>query len=148
MTRMIKIAVLSTAVAIIAATSNAQSALSLNDIRAAVDSSGYEIVSTAETGIFIEIGGNKVYISVAGFDGDITYVHWHPTLGDHIQPDAINVFNRDIKFGRIYRDADGDIVLQMDRNVTGGATEANVASDLEVMEMLLDKLNTDNPRSN
>ena len=51
--------------------------------------------------------------------------------------DNIAAWNRDARFGRAYLDRDGDPVVEMDVDVSRGATTEALASNLESWRLVL-----------
>ena len=54
-----------------------------------------------------------------------------------LRADDIAAWNRDVCFGRAYPDRDGDPVVEMDVDVSRGATTEALASNLERWRLVL-----------
>ncbi len=92
----------------------------------------------------VQVSGHVILVAIAGLDGDISFLTW---LSDVNSGDVgyqfINKFNNEVKFGRAYLDSAGDVILQMDRNASGGVSAKNIESDFEVFLMLITKFLSD-----
>jgi hypothetical protein len=53
-----------------------------------------------------------------------------------ITPEKMNEWNREHRFSRAYRDAEGDSVLESDIDFTGGVTEANIKAWVKIFRNL------------
>jgi len=58
-------------------------------------------------------------------------------LNAKLEPDKVNRWNADKRFGRVYLDQDGDAVIEMDLNVQHGVTRANLAESFAIWRLLL-----------
>jgi len=53
------------------------------------------------------------------------------------EPDVINAWNRDKRFGKAYIDNEGDAVVEMDLNLEHGVSKDNLDADLTVWQLVV-----------
>ncbi|GJL94592.1 MAG: hypothetical protein DHS20C05_09970 [Hyphococcus sp.] len=118
--------------------------VSRQDILRALTAQGLNAQEAQDNQIRVEVAQYRIYIWLAGADGDISYATWLPGVSsDEVSLKVLNDFNNDTKFGRAYADDNGDIYLQMDRNSAGGVSIKNIESDFDVFLSLIHKFMTD-----
>lgn len=127
-------------IAIILAAWSSAFAITPEDISKAMEERGYTVVEVSDSMVAVSYRGLSVLIAVNGSDGDVSFLTYVEEIkGSMVGYEVLNRFNNEVKFGRAYIDQDGDVVIQMDRNSTGGVTIENVESDFEVFVLLVAK---------
>lgn len=113
-------------------------------IASAIGAKGYSVSELNPKMLSVNVGEHKVVIAVDGSDADVSYMTFldDVRLGDGGHR-FLSKFNSEVKFGRAYIDRDGDVVIQMDRNASGGVTLGNIESDFEVFLLLISKFLSD-----
>lgn len=115
-------------------------AVTPDEITDVLETQGYAVHSVSESMIAVNHQGMTVLIAVDGADGDVSYLTYlQDASRQNVGEEFINDYNYSVKFGRAYIDADGDVVIQMDRNAYGGVSLENVSSDFEVFLSLVQK---------
>lgn len=113
-------------------------------IASAIGAKGYDVDELNPKMLSVGVGEHKVVIAVDGSDADVSYMTFLNDVrlgeGGH---KFLSKFNSEVKFGRAYIDRDGDVVIQMDRNSSGGVTLGNIESDFEVFLLLISKFLSD-----
>jgi len=113
-------------------------------IASAIGAKGYDVNELNPKMLSVTVGEHKVVIAVDGSDADVSYMTFLDDVrlgeGGH---KFLSKFNSEVKFGRAYIDRDGDVVIQMDRNSSGGVTLGNIESDFEVFLLLISKFLSD-----
>jgi hypothetical protein len=113
-------------------------------IAGAIGAKGYDVNELNPKMLSVNVGEHKVVIAVDGSDADVSYMTFLDDVrlgeGGH---KFLSKFNSEVKFGRAYIDRDGDVVIQMDRNSSGGVTLGNIESDFEVFLLLISKFLSD-----
>lgn len=117
--------------------------ISKNEISKILSEQGYNVRDYDATKLFVDVASYRILIALDGADGDITYVTWLGLSGDEVSLSLLNKFNNEVKFGRAYVDRDGDVAIQMDRNVAGGVSAENIESDFDVFLLLISKFLSD-----
>ena len=108
------------------------------EIEQKLSSQGYSVQDVGPNTLFVRVADYDIRIDIQGADGDISYRTWlFEVDGGAVSYKVLNQFNNDVKFGRVYVDQDGDLTLQMDRNVAGGSSIENIESDFDVFLMLI-----------
>jgi hypothetical protein len=115
-----------------------------SQIAAAIEGKGYNVAEENAKMLSVAVGEHRVIIAVDGSDADVSYMTFlnDVRLGDGGHK-FLSKFNSEVKFGRAYIDRDGDVVIQMDRNSSGGVTLGNIESDFEVFLLLISKFLSD-----
>jgi hypothetical protein len=115
-----------------------------SQIAGAIGAKGYSVADENAKMLSVTVGEHKVVIAVDGSDADVSYMTFlnDVRLGDGGHK-FLSKFNSEVKFGRAYIDRDGDVVIQMDRNSSGGVTLGNIESDFEVFLLLISKFLSD-----
>lgn len=118
--------------------------ISKAQIASAIGAKGYSVSELNPKMLSVNVGEHKVVIAVDGSDADVSYMTFldDVRLGDGGHR-FLSKFNSEVKFGRAYIDRDGDVVIQMDRNASGGVTLGNIESDFEVFLLLISKFLSD-----
>ncbi len=125
-------------------TSALAASVTKSQIATAIGAKGYNVAEENAKMLSVVVGEHKVVIAVDGSDADVSYMTFltDVRLGDGGHK-FLSKFNSEVKFGRAYVDRDGDVVIQMDRNSSGGITLGNVESDFEVFLLLISKFLSD-----
>ena len=115
--------------------------LSLDRLDAMLDSGG--IVARREhTGeaefLKFNLGSFKVLLLPYGEGPDYPSIQLHAGFKAQADPDAVNAWNRDNRFGRAFLDSDGDPILQYDLDLEGGATERTIQEAVRTFRALLE----------
>lgn len=118
--------------------------ISKSSITDALTEGGYSVQDFKANMLAVVVGEHVVLIGIDGPDADVSYI----TYLDDVKigqggESFLSKFNSEVKFGRAYKDRDGDIALQMDRNSTGGVSIKNIESDFDVFLLLISKFLTD-----
>ena len=115
-----------------------------SQIASAIEAKGYNVADENAKMLSVAVGEHRVVIAVDGSDADVSYMTFlnDVRLGDGGHK-FLSKFNSEVKFGRAYIDRDGDVVIQMDRNSSGGVTLGNIESDFEVFLLLISKFLSD-----
>ena len=115
-----------------------------SQIASAIEAKGYNVADENAKMLSVSVGEHRVVIAVDGSDADVSYMTFlnDVQLGDGGHK-FLSKFNSEVKFGRAYVDRDGDVVIQMDRNSSGGVTLGNIESDFEVFLLLISKFLSD-----
>ncbi|HBK92436.1 MAG TPA: hypothetical protein DDZ68_12275 [Parvularcula sp.] len=115
-----------------------------SQIASAIAAKGYNVADENAKMLSVAVGEHRVVIAVDGSDADVSYMTFlnDVRLGDGGHK-FLSKFNSEVKFGRAYVDRDGDVVIQMDRNASGGVTLGNIESDFEVFLLLISKFLSD-----
>ena len=115
-----------------------------SQIASAIEAKGYNVAEENAKMLSVSVGEHRVVIAVDGSDADVSYMTFlnDVRLGDGGHK-FLSKFNSEVKFGRAYIDRDGDVVIQMDRNSSGGVTLGNIESDFEVFLLLISKFLSD-----
>jgi hypothetical protein len=115
-----------------------------SQIALAIEAKGYNVAEENAKMLSVAVGEHRVVIAVDGSDADVSYMTFlnDVRLGDGGHK-FLSKFNSEVKFGRAYIDRDGDVVIQMDRNSSGGVTLGNIESDFEVFLLLISKFLSD-----
>jgi len=115
-----------------------------SQIASAISAKGYAVADLNPKMLSVGVGEHKVVIAVDGSDADVSYMTFMNDVrlgeGGH---KFLSKFNSEVKFGRAYIDRDGDVVIQMDRNSSGGVSLGNIESDFEVFLLLISKFLSD-----
>ncbi len=130
---------------LIAPLTSAQAAgVSKEEVINILSAKGYNAQIYSGDRVRVDVAEYTIIIWIDGADSDISYATWLPGVsGDEIGLKVLNEFNTETKFGRAYVDADGDVLLQMDRNSAGGVSPENVESDFDVFLSLIYKFLSD-----
>lgn len=105
---------------------------------------GYNVRDFQGYGVAVDVADYSVIIAVDGPDGDISFLTYlFDVSSSDVGYQFFNKFNNEVKFGRAYVDRDGDVVIQMDRNSSGGVSAKNIESDFDVFLLLIDKFLSD-----
>ena len=81
-----------------------------------------------------DLGGYRVVLFLAKDHSDAQlFVGFR---GKEVSPEKANEWNASHRFGRAYRDKDGDAVLESDIDFTGGVTEANIKAWVKLFRNL------------
>jgi hypothetical protein len=81
-----------------------------------------------------DLGGYRVVLFLAKDNSDAQlFVGFR---GKDLSTDKANDWNREHRFGRAYRDKEGDAVLESDIDFTGGVTEANIKAWVKLFRNL------------
>ncbi len=115
-----------------------------SQIAAAIGAKGYNVAEENAKMLSVAVGEHRVVIAVDGSDADVSYMTFlnEVRLGEGGHK-FLSKFNSEVKFGRAYIDRDGDVVIQMDRNSSGGVSLGNIESDFEVFLLLISKFLSD-----
>ncbi|MGE0408909.1 MAG: YbjN domain-containing protein [Amphiplicatus sp.] len=106
--------------------------------------SGYSVNDFKPNMLAVHVGEHLVLVGVDGADGDISYITYLEGLtAGTVGHQFLSKFNSEVKFGRAYVDRDGDVTIQMDRNVVGGVSLQNIESDFDVFLLLISKFLSD-----
>jgi len=140
--------VLSVAAAVLLAaaplTAASAAGVTKSQIASAISAKGYAVADLNPKMLSVGVGEHKVVIAVDGSDADVSYMTFMNDVrlgeGGH---KFLSKFNSEVKFGRAYIDRDGDVVIQMDRNSSGGVSLGNIESDFEVFLLLISKFLSD-----
>ncbi len=132
------------AMALAPLTAAAAAGVTKSQIAAAIEAKGYSVADANAKMLSVTVGEHRVVIAVDGSDADVSYMTFlnDVRLGDGGHK-FLSKFNSEVKFGRAYIDRDGDVVIQMDRNSSGGVTLGNIESDFEVFLLLISKFLSD-----
>ena len=84
------------------------------------------------------LGSFRVLLLPYGEGPDYPSIQLHAGFKAEADPDAINAWNRDNRFGRAYLDNDGDPILQYDLDLEGGATERTIQEAIRTFRALLE----------
>ena len=118
--------------------------ISKASIAQSLSENGYSVQDFKPNMLAVVVGEHVVLIGIDGPDADVSYITY---LNDvEISQGGekfLSKFNSEVKFGRAYKDRDGDIALQMDRNSTGGVSIENIESDFDVFLLLISKFLSD-----
>ncbi|MEL6364557.1 MAG: YbjN domain-containing protein [Pseudomonadota bacterium] len=124
---------IATVALLIAAPGAAWAEMSAVRIGEILEDSGYAVSEFGSGMVAVTVGDQIVLVGTEGPDADISYIAYIAGLTDeNVSLEFLNEFNNSIKFGRVYFDDDGDVVVQYDRNSAGGVTEENVLDDFEL----------------
>ena len=105
---------------------------------------GYAVRDFNPSMVAVVVGEYVVLVGVDGADGDVSYITFlNGVSADDLGYKFLNKFNNEVKFGRAYIDADGDVAIQMDRNSAGGVSAENIESDFDVFLLLISKFLSD-----
>lgn len=125
------------------ATASQPADVDLDAIERALAARG-DLVAPVDGYLAVTLPEGLVMIFVHGDDSDVSYISYLTDFALDAGDFAFfNAFNRDVKFARIYQLDDGGVVLQMDRNASGGVSLDNVLSDVDVIHLHLLKLRDD-----
>ncbi|MFN0024153.1 MAG: YbjN domain-containing protein [Parvularculaceae bacterium] len=115
-----------------------------SQIASAIGAKGYSVDELNPKMLSVRVGEHVVVVGVDGSDADVSFITYmnDVKLGDGGHK-FLSKFNSEVKFGRAYVDRDGDVVIQMDRNSSGGVTLGNIESDFEVFLLLISKFLSD-----
>ena len=95
--------------------------------------SGYSVSEFGAGMVAVTVADQVILVGTEGPDDDISYIAYVPGLTERmVGYEFLNNFNNSIKFGRVYADREGDIVVQYDRNAAGGVTKGNVTEDFDL----------------
>ncbi|WP_425408714.1 YbjN domain-containing protein [Hyphococcus sp.] len=112
--------------------------ISKSEIEQTLSSQGYRVESWGPRTLGVTVDRFQIRIDVAGPDGDVSYTTLLDEVdGSGISHTILNEFNNNMKFGRVYIDNNGFVILQMDRNSAGGASIKNIESDFDVFLQLI-----------
>ena len=118
--------------------------ISKSEVSEILTEQGYAVRDFDNTKVVVTVGEYSILIGVAGADSDISYITFVPGINSSdIGYEFLNNFNNEVKFGRAYIDADGDVAIQMDRNSAGGVSAENIESDFDVFLLLISKFLSD-----
>ena len=84
------------------------------------------------------LGSYRVLLLPYGEGPDYPSIQLHAGFKAEADPDAINAWNRDNRFGRAFLDTDGDPILQYDLDLEGGATERTFQEFVRTFRALLE----------
>lgn len=118
-------------------------AVTPSEISDVLEAQGYPVHAISESMLAVNYQGMTVLIAINGADGDVSYLTYLQNGSDNVSEEFLNNYNYSVKFGRAFIDRDGDVVIQMDRNASGGVSLGNVASDFEVFISLVEKFLND-----
>lgn len=115
--------------------------ISLDRLEAMLDAGG--IVARrehAEEAEFLKfnLGSFKVLLLPYGEGPDYPSIQLHAGFSAAADPDAVNAWNRDNRFGRAFLDTEGDPILQYDLDLEGGATERTFQEFVRTFRALLE----------
>lgn len=114
------------------------SKVSKSEIAETLSSQGYRVEDWGPRTLGVTVDRFQIRIDIVGPDGDVSYTTLLDEVdGSGISHSVLNEFNNDMKFGRVYIDDNGFVILQMDRNSAGGASIANIESDFDVFLQLI-----------
>ena len=112
--------------------------VSKGDIAESLSSQGYRVEEWGPRTLGVTVDRFQIRIDIVGPDGDVSYTTLLDEVdGSGISHTVLNEFNNDMKFGRVYIDDNGFVILQMDRNSAGGASIENIESDFDVFLQLI-----------
>jgi len=118
--------------------------ISKASISDALTQSGYSVQDFKANMLAVVVGEHVVLVGIDGPDADVSYITYLEDVDiGHGGDKFLSRFNSEVKFGRAYKDRDGDIALQMDRNSTGGVSIENIESDFDVFLLLISKFLSD-----
>ena len=123
--------------------SYAQANITLEGVSSAFETQGFDTEIIGADYILVETDSHQFLATLRGTDNDLTLISFSPVAANSMSYEDMSSFNREVKFGRVYFDTDGEVVLQMDRNANGGITQDNISSDAATFVLLLDKLKAD-----
>ena len=116
-----------------AAGARAQQAFDAAQIGEILEEESYSVSEFGADMVAVSVADQVILINTDGPDGDISYLTYISGLTeDMVGYEFINEFNNSIKFGRVFTDEDGDVVIQYDRNAAGGVTPENIVDDFEL----------------
>lgn len=118
-------------------------AVTPDEITSVLEGQGYPVHAISDSMLAVNYQGMTVLIAINGVDGDVSYLTYLQGKGTDVSEEFLNNYNYSVKFGRAFIDRDGDIVIQMDRNSSGGVSLKNIASDFEVFVSLVEKFLSD-----
>lgn len=130
---MLKSIVAALAATAIIVTASAQEVVSAARIGEILKEASYSVREFGSDMVAVSVGDQIVLVGTEGPDADISYIAYIAGLNEeNVGLEFLNDFNNQIKFGRVYFDDDGDVVVQYDRNAAGGVSEENVLDDFEL----------------
>jgi len=98
-----------------------------------LEAESYSVSEFGSDMVAVTVADQVVLIGTEGPDADISYIAYIPGLTeDMVGYEFLNNFNNAIKFGRVYVDGEGDVVVQYDRNAAGGVSPENIVEDFEL----------------
>ena len=84
------------------------------------------------------LGSFKVLLLPYGEGPDYPSIQLHAGFKAQADPEAINAWNRDNRFGRAFLDTDEDPILQYDLDLEGGVTERTIQEAVRTFRALLE----------
>ena len=115
--------------------------ITLDRLEAMLDDGGI-VARREQTGeaVFLKfnLGSYKVLLLPYGEGPDYPSIQLHAGFKAEADPDAVNAWNRDNRFGRAFLDTDGDPILQYDLDLEGGATERTIQEAVRTFRALLE----------
>ncbi len=130
---MIKFVVAAFAAATLIVSASAQEVVSAARIGEILEDASYSVREFGSDMVAVSVGDQIVLVGTEGPDADISYIAYIAGLNEeNVGLEFLNDFNNQIKFGRVYFDSDGDVVVQYDRNAAGGVSEENILDDFEL----------------
>lgn len=112
--------------------------VSKGDIADTLAAQGYRVEDWGPRTLGVTVDRFQIRIDIVGPDGDVSYTTLLDEVdGSGISHSVLNEFNNNMKFGRVYIDDNGFVILQMDRNSAGGASIENIESDFDVFLQLI-----------
>ena len=82
----------------------------------------------------------KVHFYGCKENKDCTNIQFWAYWEGAVELEKVNEWNRDTRFGKLYVDADGDLVLEYDVNLIGGISERTLEDDGDVWVTLLSRV--------
>lgn len=95
---------------------------------------GYEVVSINGMVLYFRLANE--HAALIADEGGITLQFYVFNSAAAIHMNEINSWNKNVHLSRTYIDKDGDVVLEVDFNLTGGVTQNNIIEFLRRCESL------------